>query len=63
MDYQPIENYGAIGDLNTAALVSVAGSIYFMCFPRFDSPTIFAALLDYQRGGCFSIAQQYVTNQ
>jgi len=56
MHYQPIENYGVIGDLSTAALVSLAGSIDFMCFPRFDSPTIFAALLDYRRGGSFQIA-------
>jgi GH15 family glucan-1,4-alpha-glucosidase len=56
MNYQPIENYGVIGDLSTAALVSMEGSIDFMCFPRFDSPTIFAALLDHRRGGRFAIA-------
>jgi GH15 family glucan-1,4-alpha-glucosidase len=55
MHYQPIENYGVIGDLNTVALVSMGGSIDFMCFPRFDSPTIFAALLDHLRGGCFRL--------
>ncbi len=54
-DYQPIENYGVIGDLNTAALVSMQGAIDFMCFPRFDSPTIFAALVDHKRGGSFHI--------
>src|SRR5581483_934733 len=54
--YQPIENYGVIGDLMTAALVGMDGSIDFMCFPEFDSPTIFAALLDRQRGGRFQIA-------
>jgi GH15 family glucan-1,4-alpha-glucosidase len=54
--YQPIENYGIIGDLNTAALVGMDGSIDFMCFPAFDSPTIFAALLDHNRGGYFKIA-------
>jgi GH15 family glucan-1,4-alpha-glucosidase len=54
--YEPIENYGVIGDLNTAALVSLNGSIDFMCFPRFDSPTIFAALLDQKHGGRFQIA-------
>ena len=52
-DYQPIENYGVIGDLNTVALVGFNGSIDFMCFPDFDSPTVFAALLDKQRGGFF----------
>ncbi|HEX3988694.1 MAG TPA: glycoside hydrolase family 15 protein, partial [Verrucomicrobiae bacterium] len=56
MDYEPIENYGVIGDLHTAALVSMKGSIDFMCFPRFDSPTIFAALLDCEKGGRFQIA-------
>jgi GH15 family glucan-1,4-alpha-glucosidase len=55
-NYQPIENYGVIGDLNTVALVGMDGSIDFMCFPRFDSPTIFAALLDDQTGGRFKIA-------
>jgi len=55
---QPIENYGIIGDLTTAALVSLGGSIDFMCFPHFDSPTIFAALLDDRRGGRFSIEAQ-----
>src|SRR3984957_3582631 len=56
MNYQPIENYGVIGDLATTALVSMEGSIDFMCFPHFDSPTIFAALLDTKRGGYFRIA-------
>lgn len=56
MNYQPIENYGVIGDLNTAALVGMDGSIDFMCFPAFDSPTIFAALLDREKGGHFKIA-------
>ncbi|MGH7978684.1 MAG: trehalase-like domain-containing protein, partial [Limisphaerales bacterium] len=55
-EYQPIENYGIIGDLTTTALVSISGSIDFMCFPRFDSPTVFAALLDAKRGGTFRIA-------
>ncbi|RDV15513.1 glycoside hydrolase family 15 protein [Pontibacter diazotrophicus] len=55
MAYQPIENYGVIGDLNTVALVGLNGSIDFMCFPDFDSPTIFASLLDEHKGGSFSI--------
>jgi GH15 family glucan-1,4-alpha-glucosidase len=58
MPYQPIENYGIIGDLHTVALVGMDGSIDFMCFPHFDSPTIFARLLDHQRGGHFSITPQ-----
>jgi GH15 family glucan-1,4-alpha-glucosidase len=56
MTYQPIENYGVIGDLHTVALVGMDGSIDFMCFPHFDSPTIFAAMLDHQKGGRFQIA-------
>src|SRR5262245_5271946 len=55
-NYQPIEDYGIIGDLNTVALVGMDGSIDFMSFPDFDSPTIFAALLDYRKGGRFQIA-------
>ena len=55
MSYQPIENYGVIGDLNTIALVNLKGSIDFMCFPDFDSPTIFAAILDDEKGGSFTI--------
>ncbi|WP_162055520.1 glycoside hydrolase family 15 protein [Pontibacter pamirensis] len=55
MAYQPIENYGVIGDLNTVALVGLNGSIDFMCFPDFDSPSIFASLLDEHKGGSFSI--------
>ncbi len=56
MDVQPIENHGIIGDLHTAALVGMDGAIDFMCFPRFDSPSLFAALLDSGRGGRFQIA-------
>jgi GH15 family glucan-1,4-alpha-glucosidase len=54
--YKPIENYGVIGDLETVALVGMDGSIDFMCFPEFDSPTIFGALLDHKKGGSFKIA-------
>jgi GH15 family glucan-1,4-alpha-glucosidase len=54
--YQPIENHGIIGDMNTCALVGMDGSINFMSFPEFDSPTIFAALLDSDKGGLFKIA-------
>lgn len=55
-NYQPIENYAVIGDLNTIALVGLDGSIDFLCFPSFDSPSIFASLLDKNRGGYFKIA-------
>ena len=56
MEVQPIENHAIIGDLHTAALVGMDGCIDFMCFPRFDSPTLFAALLDPEKGGRFQIA-------
>ncbi len=56
--YKPIADYGVIGDLHTVALVGMDGSIDFMCFPRFDSPAIFAALLDYRKGGKFQLAPQ-----
>lgn len=54
--YQPIQNYGVIGNLHTAALVSKEGSIDWLCLPRFDSPGVFAALLDDKKGGRFRIA-------
>jgi GH15 family glucan-1,4-alpha-glucosidase len=55
-EYQPIENYGVVGDLNTIALVGLNGSIDFLCFPDFHSPTVFAALLDKNKGGYFRIS-------
>jgi len=61
--YQPIENYGIIGDLRTVALVGKDGSIDFLCVPRFDSPTIFAAILDDERGGRFSLAPLFTNAQ
>ncbi|MGN7988911.1 glycoside hydrolase family 15 protein [Pedobacter sp. 22226] len=56
--FQPIENYGVIGNLKTVALVSLQGSIDFLCAPRFDSPTVFASMLDSEKGGYFSVEPQ-----
>ena len=53
MAFEPIENYGVIGNMQSIALVGMNGSIDFLCYPNFDSPTIFAALLDDQNGGRF----------
>src|SRR5260370_2002543 len=58
MSFEPIENYGVIGNMRSIALVGANGSIDFLCYPNFDSPTVFAALLDDERGGCFQIQPQ-----
>jgi GH15 family glucan-1,4-alpha-glucosidase len=58
MPFQPIENYGVIGNMQSIALVGMCGSIDFLCYPQFDSPTIFAALLDDEKGGRFAIRPQ-----
>ena len=56
--YLPIESYGVIGDLQTVALVGLDGCIDFLCLPRFDSPSVFAALLDAEKGGRFAITPE-----
>lgn len=55
MAFQPIENYGVIGNMQSIALVGMNGSIDFLCYPNFDAPTVFAALLADEKGGRFEI--------
>jgi GH15 family glucan-1,4-alpha-glucosidase len=54
--YLPIEHHGVIGDLHTAALVGIDGTIDWLCLPHFDSPSLFASILDDRKGGHFRIA-------
>src|ERR687897_3712183 len=64
--YPDIGEHGLIGNLQTAALISTDGTIDWMCCPRFDSPSIFASLLDHDRGGHFRIGpdrDDYVSRQ
>ncbi|HLI70959.1 MAG TPA: glycoside hydrolase family 15 protein, partial [Ktedonobacteraceae bacterium] len=56
--YLPLADYAVIGNLHTAALVGKNGSLDWCCFPRFDSPSVFAALLDRRIGGRFQIAPE-----
>jgi len=64
--YPNISDHGLIGDLQTAALVNTDGTVDWFCCPRFDSPSVFASLLDAERGGYFRIAPDtsgYVSRQ
>ena len=54
--YPPIEEHGIIGNMHTAALVCTDGSLDWLCFPRFDSPAVFCALLDKEQGGSIKLA-------
>src|SRR5690242_15935274 len=54
--YPPIAEHGIVGDLQTAALVSSAGTVDWWCTPRFDSPSVFGSLLDHERGGYCRVA-------
>jgi GH15 family glucan-1,4-alpha-glucosidase len=55
-DYLPIADHGIIGDLHTVALVGANGTIDWYCCPAFDSPSVFAAILDKEKGGFYRIA-------
>ncbi|MEW2166880.1 glycoside hydrolase family 15 protein [Streptomyces sp. NPDC007084] len=57
--YPPIADHGLIGDLQTAALVSSQGVVNWFAAPRFDSPSIFASLLDHEGGGYFRLAPEH----
>ena len=64
--YPNISDHGLIGDLQTAALVTTDGTLDWFCCPRFDSPSVFASLLDANRGGFYRIApdrDDYVSRQ
>ena len=65
-DYPLIENHGLLGDLQTAALVTSDGSVDWLCAPRFDSPSVFGALLDKDKGGHCTVRPRhraYATKQ
>ena len=53
-----IQDHGIIGNMRTVALVALDGTIDFFCFPQFDSPSVFASLLDTEKGGFFRIEPQ-----
>src|SRR5918996_266133 len=55
LGYLPIENHGVIGDLHTAALVGTDGTVDWLCLPTFDSPSVFASILDDEKGGHFKL--------
>jgi GH15 family glucan-1,4-alpha-glucosidase len=64
--YPEIGEHGLIGDLQAAALISTDGTVDWFRCPRFDSPSIFASLLDHDRGGHFRVApdrDDYVSRQ
>ncbi|SCF32998.1 Glucoamylase (glucan-1,4-alpha-glucosidase), GH15 family [Micromonospora viridifaciens] len=62
-EYPDIEDHGLTGDLQTAVLVTCDGTVDWFCAPRFDSPSIFAALLDRRRGGYFRISPDGINYQ
>ncbi|MEU5338822.1 glycoside hydrolase family 15 protein [Streptomyces asoensis] len=60
-DYPLIENHGLLGDLQTSALVSTDGTVDWFCCPRFDSPSVFGALLDKDKGGHCTVRPRHGT--
>jgi GH15 family glucan-1,4-alpha-glucosidase len=63
MSYKRLEEYGLIGNMHSAALVGRDGAIDWLCLPRFDSPAIFSAILDDEKGGSFSITAPNATDR
>jgi GH15 family glucan-1,4-alpha-glucosidase len=62
LTYNPIEQYGLIGDMHGSALVGTDGSIDWCCIPRFDSAALFSRILDSTRGGYFKLCPDNVTS-
>ena len=54
--YLPIADHGVVGDMRTAALVGTDGTIDWLCWPRFDAPSVFGSILDSAKGGFFRLA-------
>src|SRR5919108_2749534 len=59
VDYLPIAEHGIIGDLHSIALVGTDARIDWYCCPRFDSPSVFGAILDRERGGYYRVAPAF----
>jgi GH15 family glucan-1,4-alpha-glucosidase len=62
-EYLPIAEHGVVGDLHTVALVGTNGTVDWLCLPRFDSPSVFASILDAERGGSFTLAPRDARHQ